>query len=154
MNKNLAILADYYLYGVELGLISHDEAIVWADSVIEQEDEPCGEIIDLALSRPRGRNGVIECLGEIPGERNTHISGSFLLGILKLDLEQGVDIKYISERAMSVASLARLPEDVYLKFDCIDDEIQLALTGTYGTLEQCRIDLKQALSGYAPYTKT
>ncbi len=154
MNQDHAIIADYYLFGIELGLIKFDEAIAWADSVIGREDEPSGEIIDLALSRPRGRNGVLESLRDIKGERNPQLSGSYLLGTLKLALDLGDDIKYVAERAMSVASLARMHEDVYYEFDHIDDEIQLAQSGTYGTIEQCQSDLTKALSGYEPYRKT
>jgi len=154
MNEDLGIIADYYLYGIELGLIAFEEAIAWADVVIEETDEPCGEIIDLALSRPRGRNGVLESLREIKGERNPQKSGGYLLGNIKKAFEAGSDIKYIAERAMSIASLARLPEDVYYEFDRIDDGIQLALSGTYGTLEQCHQELKEALSSYGSYPKT
>lgn len=154
MNEELGIISDYYLYGIELGLIKFEEAINWADTVIEKVEEPSGEIVDLALSRPRGRNGVLESLREIVGERNPQKSGCYLLGSLKLDLEEGLDIKYIAERAMSVASMARLPEEVYYEFDRIDDGIQLALSGTYGTLEQCHQELKEALSCYEAYTKT
>jgi len=84
MSDELAVKADYFLYGIEVGLLDFEEAISWADSVIEECDEPSGEIIDLALSRPRGRNGVMEALKEIPGNRDPKLSGRFLLGELKL----------------------------------------------------------------------
>lgn len=154
MSDDLAIKADYFLYGIEIGLLDFEEAISWADSVIEECDEPCGEIIDLALSRPQGRNGVMDALKEIPGNRNPQLSGSYLLGELKQKLLDGANVKDIARKAMNAASVTQQPEDDYFLLDAIDDEIWLAEAGTYGTLEQCTKDLKEALAKYGAYNET
>jgi len=142
------ITADYYLYGIELGILGFDQAISWAEEVIEKEDQPSGEIIDLALSRPRGRNGVMEALKEVQGERNPQVAGAMLLFDLSRKLELGESIKSIASKSLSVAWATQLPEEVRWEFDHIDDEISLAEQGIYGDLAQCKIELEKSLSKY------
>lgn len=148
------IKADYFLYGIELGILSFDQAITWAEKVIELEDAPSGEVIDLALSRPRGRNGVIEALKEIQGERNPQFAGAMLLSDLATKLELGESIKSIASKALSVAWATQLPEAARQHFDHIDDEISLAEQGIYGDLAQCKVELINSLNKYGQDAKT
>ena len=145
MNEDHGIKSDYYLYGIELGIIAYEEAIDWADSVIENEAQPSGEMVDLALSRPRGRNGVMDSLKEIEGERNSQLSGCMLFNILALKLEAGEELKSIASKALNVSWATQQAEDLRFEFDRIDDEISLAEQGIYGNLEQCKKDLRAAL---------
>lgn len=154
MQIDHGIAADYYLYGIELGILGFDQAISWADEVIEKEDQPSGEIIDLALSRPRGRNGVMEALKEVQGERNPQVSGAMLLFDLSRKLDLGESIKNIASKALSVAWATQLPEEVRWEFDHIEDEISLAEQGIYGDLVQCKIELIKSLSKYRNNAKT
>ena len=154
MDQELSIRADYFLYGIEIGILDFNEAISWADSVIEESAEPSGEIIDLALSRPRGRNGVLEALAEIPGERNPEAAGRLLLGELVRRLSSGKEVKVISRQALDVAWATQQPEDVRFELDRIDDGIYLAESGTYGTINEYMQELEDALSVYAGVNET
>lgn len=149
MNEDHGVQSDYYLYGIELGIIAFYEAIQWADTVIEKEDEPSGEMIDLALSRPRGRNGVMDSLKEIKGVRNPQESGFMLLKLLASKLDAGEDVKSIASKALNVSWASQQAEDLRFEFDRIDDEICLAEQGIYGDLIQCKKDLKAALCLYS-----
>jgi len=142
------------LYGIEHGILAYSEAIAWADKVIESEGEPSGEIIDLALSRPSGRNGVLESLKAIGGERDTQLSGAKLFKILAVRLDQGEDVKGIAQKALNVSWATQYPEDVRFEFDCIDDEIALAEQGIYGGLTQCKTELLNTLKKYFIGSKT
>lgn len=133
------------MFGIELGIVDYEEAIRWAYSVIESEAEPSGEIVDLALSRPRGRNGVMESLKEIRGNRNPQLSGKMLFGVLAAKLEDGGELKSVASKALSVSWASQQPEEVRFELDRIDDEIALAIQGIYGDLEQYKIDLKAVL---------
>ena len=148
MNQALSIRADYFLYGIEIGILDFNDAISWADSVIRESAEPSCEIIDLALSRPRGRNGVLEALAEIPGERNPKAAGRHLLGELSRRLSSSKDLKVISRQALEVAWVTQQPEDVRFELDRIDDSISLAESGTYGMINECMQELEDALSVY------
>ncbi|UTW45419.1 hypothetical protein KFE80_00340 [bacterium SCSIO 12696] len=154
MPKDHGIKADYYLYGIELGILSFEQAITWADQVIEFEAEPTGEIIDLALSRPRGRNGVMEALKEIEGKRQPQVAGAMLLNDLSSRLEQGENIKGVASKALNVAWATQLPEEVRWEFDHIDDEISLVEQGIYGDLAHCETELRNSLNKYRHNAKT
>ena len=144
----MSIQADYFLYGIEIGILDFNDAISWADSVIKESAEPSGEIIDLALSRPRGRNGVMEALAEIPGERNPEVAGRLLLLELSRRLASGKALKAIARQALDVALATHQPEEIRFELDSIDDGIYLAESGTYGTINECRRELEGALSAY------
>ena len=153
MQHQHAIKADYFLYGIQAGIISFQDAIYWADKIIEVEDVPCVEIIDLALSKSRGRNEVMNALKGIPGKRDPQLSGSYLLGDLKQLLFAGGDLKDIAHKAMNVAAITQQPDDDYFRFIAIDDGIALAEAGVYNTLAQCREDLRQVLSQYKAWNE-
>lgn len=154
MDYALSIRADYFLYGIEVGILDFNEAISWADSVIEESAEPDGEIIDLALSRPRGRNGVMEALAAIPGERRPQVAGKLLLAELRDRLSSGKELKAISRHALDVAWATQQPEEIRFELDRIDDGIYLAESGTYGKIEECRQELEIALTVYGGVSET
>lgn len=148
MKKLHAIKADYFLYGIQTGILPFEKAVQWADEVIHAENAPYVEIIDLALSGSKGRNGVMDALKEIPGERDLPLSGSYLLGELKQKLSAGGNLKEIARKAANAAFVTQQPEEEYFRFVAIDDGIGLAETGVYGTVVQCEQDLRRALSKY------
>ena len=148
MEENLGIKADYYLFGIELGILSFDQAIIWADEIIERVAEPSGEIVDLALSRLRGRNGVLEALKEIRGDRDTVVSGAMLLGVLHSQLKKGGEPKVICSKALMVVTLCQFSEEAQWEADRLDDEIALAEQGIYGDMNSCLIELDNYLNKY------
>lgn len=148
------IEADYYLYGIELGILSFDQAISWADKIIEAEDEPDVEIIEVALSRPRGRNGVMEALKEVKGSYSPQTAGAMLLADLYRFLKEGDSIKSISRKALDVAWATQMPEEIRWKFDHIDDDISLAEQGIYADIDQCKTELDNLLVQYKYNEKT
>ena len=113
--------------------------------MIEKEDQPSGEIVDLALSRPRGRNGVMESLKEIKGERHPQKSGDMLFKLLAIKLESGEGLESIASKALNVSWVSQQPENLRYELDRIDDEISLAEQGIYGNLTKCKKDLKSVL---------
>lgn len=154
MDQALSIRADYFFYGIEIGILDFNDAISWADSVIKDSAKPSSEIIDLALSRPRGRNGVMEALAEIPGERNPEVAGRLLLAELSRRMSSVKELKVISRQALDVAWATQQPEEIRFELDRIDDGIYLAESGTYGTINECRQELEDALSAYGGINET
>lgn len=154
MPRDHAIEADYYLYGIELGIFSFEKAIEWADSIIKLEAEPDVEIIDIALSAPRGRNGVMDALKEVKGDREPQMAGRMLLRDLKSLLQNGAHLKAISSKALNVSWVTQMPEEIRWKLDHIDDDISLAEQGIYSDIEQCRIELKEMLELYQYHETT
>jgi len=154
MDQTLSLKSDFFRYGIEMGILDFNEAISWADSVIQESPEPSGEIIDLALSRPRGRNGVLEALAAIPGERSPQAAGKLLLAVLGHRLSAGWELKVISRQSLDVAWVTLQPEEIRLELDRINDGIYLAESGAYGTIEECTRELRDALSIYGGVSET
>jgi len=154
MPRDHAIEADYYLYGIELGIFGFEKAIEWADSIIKLEAEPEVEIIDIALAVPYGRNGVMEALKEVKGVREPQMAGRMLLRDLKLLLQSGAHLKAISSKALNVSWVTQMPEEIRWKFDHIDDDISLAEQGIYSDIEQGRIELIEMLELYQYHEAT
>ena len=154
MIQEYSTIAEYYRFGIELGIIDFSSAVDWADKVIEVEDAPSGEFVELALSRPRGRVGVVECLRDIPGARDSKMAGSLLLADLYGWVKSGKNIQAVAKKALNVARATDLSEKECFLFDAIDDELTLAISGEYGTVEQSKVELLEALSEYHERTKT
>jgi len=57
----------------------------------------------------------------------------------------------IASQAMRIAQMANLCEEVCSRFDWIDDHISLAVSNTFGTLDECAKDLINALHQYSVF---
>lgn len=146
-SANDATIAAYFRFGVEAGLFDEEPIKAWAYSVIELRDAPPAEIIELATSH--GRQQLFDNLNAIKGEPDIQLAGRWLLGALKTELAKDPSqLQAITRKALQVARSTKQPEDVYYRFDGIDDELFLALNNTYGTVEQCKIELEEALAEY------
>ncbi|WP_226705085.1 hypothetical protein [Microbulbifer elongatus] len=143
--KNYAIEADYYMYGIKLGILGPELAISWAYRIIEKEDDPSGEVIEVALSKSRGRNGIIEALCEVEGVRDSQLSGGMLLLELLRRLENGASPASVSTNALSVVRETKFPEDLIWQFNVIDDEVLLAEQGIYTDKERTYTALRDLL---------
>ena len=145
--ESLGTIAEYLRIGLVVGLFSPEQASAWAYSIIAIEAEPPSEIINLAWCK--GVAPTIDALAAVEGDRDTQLAGRWLLGLLRKTLpetEEGLHIA--TQRAMSVARLADLGDDVYYRFDRLDDELSLARTKVYGTVDECRSDIQIELDGY------
>ena len=145
--ESLATIAEYLRIGLIVGLFSPEQASAWAYSIIAIEAEPPSEIINLAWCK--GVTSAIDALAAIEGDRNTQLAGRWLLGRLSQTLpetEEGLHLA--TQRAMSIARLADLGDDVYYRFDALDDELSLARTKVYGTVEGCQSGIQIELGGY------
>jgi len=148
MLQDQAIKADYYRYGIELGILGFEKAMVWADKIIALESEPDVEIIDVALASPRGRNGVMDALKAVKGVRDPQLAGKMLLRDLQVQLQNGCPLKAISRKASMVTWVTQMPEAIRWQFDRIDDDISLAEQGIYDDVEHLSIELNSILTQY------
>jgi len=143
MEPSLASFAQYFRIGLEVGLCTPDEARDWAISVIDRMDEPPGEIIEVSWRKPLAQ--LIADLNEVTGEPDIGLVCRCLLGRIALSLEStNVYLDRAVRQARGIAHAVR-DADLYYTFDVIDDELQLAATGTYGTITACREEFDKAL---------
>ncbi len=147
LNPTNSTIAAYYLYGLEAGIVTLQQAKDWAFSVVESMDSPPADVIDVALSS--GLPEMNEKLNAIAGERDVQLAGKWLLNALNRELSSNpLNVERIAKQAMQVTRSTALGDDEYYVFDYIDDALSLAQNGTYGSVEACRSELENALSAY------
>jgi hypothetical protein len=147
--SSLATIAEYFKLGLQVGMLQPSQAVTWADAVIASAEIPPEGIIDVAWSN--GPASAIDALSAVPGERDKKIAGHWLLGLLRQSLpESEEELQLAAARALQIARQAELGDETYYRFDMIDDELSLARTKVYGTVEQCRADLVALLADYEP----
>jgi hypothetical protein len=144
---SIATIAEYFRFGLETGLLKPEDAKDWAMSVVEEMPEPPYEIIEVSWSK--GIASTLEALAEVKGERDTKQAGLWMLGLLRQSIPKSDDhLHWVARSAMQIARLAELGDEIYYQFDMIDDELFLAKSNTYGSIEECRHNLQQALKDY------
>lgn len=146
-NPTNSTIAAYYLYGLEVGIVTLQQAKDWAFSIVESMDNPPADIIDVALSS--GLSEINEKLNAVAGERDVQLAGKWLLNTLSREFSSNpFNVERITKQAMQVTRSTALGDDEYYVFDHIDDALSLAQSGTYGSVEGCRSELENALSAY------
>lgn len=144
---SLGTIAEYFRVGLEVGLLSPELASAWATSVVARMENPPYELIEVSWSK--GLASTLEALSSVQGERDKHLAGSWLLGQLRESLpDSDAELHLAARRAMQIAHSTELGDEAYYRFDMVDDELSLARTKAYGTVEQCRINLLNELAGY------
>jgi hypothetical protein len=146
---SLATIAEYFRLGLQVGLLTPEQAVAWADAQIAAAEAPPEGMIEVAWCK--GLASTIEALGAVPGERNKQLAGHWLLGLMREAVpESAEELQLAAQRAMQIARHAELGDEAYYRFDMIDDELSLARTQVYGTVEECRMNLVAALAEYHP----
>jgi hypothetical protein len=146
---SLATVAEYFRIGMQIGLLLPEQAVAWADAEIAGAEDPPEGMIDVAWSK--GLASTIEALGAVPGERNRQLAGCWLLGLMRGAVpESSEGLHLTAQRAMQIARHAELGDETYYRFDAIDDELSLARSKIYGTVEECRSNLVAELAKYDP----
>jgi hypothetical protein len=152
MKPSLASFAQYFRIGLEVGLCEPEEAREWAISVIDQMDEPPGEVIEVSWRKPLAH--AISDLNEVEGEPEMALVCRWLLGRISLTLDSTNDFfGGVVRQAMGIAR-ATGDAELYYIFDAIEDELYFAENETYGTVAECRKDFDKALKehGAPPFS--
>ena len=144
-------ISAYFWAGVAVGVLPFQSSKDWAFSVIEQSDAPPIEVIEVATANDR--NSALDALRASAHGADQQVAGRFLLADIHTQLKAG-DISALdaTRAAMRVAQTTGLPDHVYYDFDGLDDELQLAVNGTYGTPAEIAADILKALAEHADAT--
>ena len=146
MTPSLATFAQYYRIGLEVGVCEPEQARNWAISVIDQMEEPPGEIIVVSWRKPLAQ--LISDLNEVKGEPEIDLVCKWLLGTLSLTMASTNDSLGRAIRQAMCIARAVGTSDLYHVFDVMEDELHLAETQTYGTIAECRACFDDALKKY------
>jgi len=146
-----ATVSAYYLAGVTVGVLPWGAAKDWAFSVIEALDTPPIEVIEIALAN--SRVSAIDALGPASAGGEQQTAGRWLLADLEAQLAAlSITPMQAARFAMQVVQATALPQDAWYAFDALDDELQLAVNGAFGTPEQIGQEILLALREYSSAT--
>jgi hypothetical protein len=146
-----ATICAYFWAGTAVGVLPFQSAKDWAFSVIEALDAPPIEVIEIATANDR--NSAMDALQATACDADQQTAGRWLLADILVQLKAGDILAMEAVRsAMRVVKTTSLPDEVYYDFDGLDDELQLAVNGTYGTLAEIAIDVGKALEKHASTT--
>jgi hypothetical protein len=144
-------ISAYFWAGVAAGVLPFQSSKDWAFSVIEQSDVPSIEIIEVATANDR--NSALDALQSSAHGADQQVAGRLLLADIHAQLKAGeISALEATRAAMRVAKTAELPDHVYYDFDGLDDELQLAVNGTYSTPAEIAADILETLAEHAGAT--
>ncbi len=143
---SLATYAQFFRIGLETGICTADEAREWALSVIEKMDSPPGEIIEVSWRKPLEH--LIADLNSVEGDPDLESASRWLLQRLleSLPASNGTLHRAVRQAMQVARSIDAM--DLYYDFDRIDDGLQLAVTGVYGTVDTCREEFETEIREY------
>ncbi len=150
MTASLATIACYFRVGLEIRLFHPDQTRDWALSVIGSMDQPPAGIIEVSWQKPLAQ--LIADLKEVEGDADADLACSALLGTIGERLQSGkADFETTLFHATMITSMFSYTGcvDRLDTFHGIDDRLQLAMCGYFGTVEECREDFDNAMKDYA-----
>lgn len=147
MTPSLATYSQFFRLGLETGICTADGTREWALSVIAEMDEPPGEIIEVSWRKPLPQ--LIADLNSVYGEVDLNTAGGWLFGILLRSMSSpNGDLRAILTGAKQIAlsmSVHLRDSELYNLFSALEDELDLAETGVFGTVEACKAELAEVL---------
>ncbi len=144
-----ATIAEYFRLGLQVGLLLPAQAVAWADAEIAAAEVVPEELIEVAWAK--GLASTMNALAAVSGERDKQLAGRWLLAFLGQSISASdADLDLAVQSAMHIAWHAEMGDETYYRFVLIDDELSLARTKVYGTVEKCRSNLLAELAEYQP----
>ncbi|WP_062104392.1 hypothetical protein [Bacillus niameyensis] len=152
---DIRILAEVYRLGLSTGYYTVRDVVTWADSVIEELDEPPYDIIDLSLSGNAKPVDIASILKEFSKEiSSSELPCMIILGLLANYSIKTGDISTVT--SMLYRLCEHLPEtcdSIKVEILSLTDELYLAEQNIYGNLQEVIKRLQEFLMQYRSYSK-
>src|SRR5687767_9384715 len=99
---SIATIAAYFEHGIRAGIFDSNCAEDWAFSVVELQEQPPIEVIEIATAK--GVADVLVALNNVPGERNIQLAGHWLLGHLRKQSDDSIQsLRQTIQQAMRIS---------------------------------------------------
>lgn len=151
MTASLATYSQFFRLGIETGICTADAAREWALSVIAEMDEPPGEIIEVSWRKPLPQ--LISDLNSVRGDVDLETAGRWLLSILSHSMSSSSSnprtvLTGAKQIALSMSGHIRDTE-LYSLFSTLEDVLDLAESGVFGTVDGCKAEILEMLSRHS-----
>lgn len=144
--------AEFFVCGLAVGVVSTHEVAVWADSIIEKEDKPPIEMIEVTLACNRNIHDAISCLRKVKGELRPDVPINLITACLLKKLRRNEIDHGQALRALYSASYeetASTPDQ--MEIIGLEDSWCLAQQGIYGNLDELKKELEELLEKRRDY---
>lgn len=150
MTASLATIALYFRVGLDTAVLRPEQARAWALSVIAQMDEPPSEIVDVSWQQPLPQ--LIAGLKNVPGDADQDLACRALLRMLWERMKSaGADFHDTLARILMVTGMFD-DSKRFDTFNLIAAQLQVALIGVAGTVEECREAFDDAMKDHVSAT--
>lgn len=150
--RTLKADAEALRLGLIVGLVHPNQVVAWADGIImANRAVEAPVVLDLTLAADRPLAELVSFLGEVPGTVDAAAVGRRVAKQLREGLAVGtLDVIEVARAMYRLLREGYAPDREFENMAySADDEVDLALEGTYGTLEDVRTELTQFLDRYA-----
>jgi hypothetical protein len=144
-------LAEFFIRGLSAGIFDTSQVARWADSIIEKEEKPSIEIIEVCLACNRNPSDTISCLREIKGELQPDVSINLMAAYLlkkliahEMDHSNAIKLLY-------KASFDGAFSDLELEIMNLEESWCLVEDGVYGNIEDIKKELEMFLEERRAY---
>jgi hypothetical protein len=145
-------IAQFFRLALRLRLVDTVAVERWVVSVIAAESAVRFPFTDLAGASHRPSFVVDDLLGQVTGHVELHVPGRIVLALLRRRLRDGaLSAKAAIKCAREICFAAPLTELEGHRADGLDDSLWLAISGTYGTLDDVRREVAEFLESYAEF---
>lgn len=127
-------IIELYRLGLTIGYFSVDDIIDWADYLIEMEEEPDYEIIEISLSKKKGVCYIVERLNQMEYNLKSDLAPKILLGLIYKDFSMNKEsVDYLKSFAKMLYELSlhisdeSVGEDIKYEINIVEDYLESAL---------------------------
>ena len=144
--------AEVLRLGLILGLVDRSAVTAWADAlIVAGPPAAMSMVFDLSLATAQPTSAIISHLRDVPGTLDHRAIGRRLAGMMHAALsENRADITIVARAMRRLLDEGLAPDDQFEHMAYhADDGVDLASSGTYGTLEAIRADVVGFLGRYS-----
>ncbi|MDP4147024.1 MAG: protein kinase [Bacillota bacterium] len=151
--NSIILLSQVYKEGLASGVFSKDDVISWVDKVIEIQDNPPYEFIEISLMSKTRINDIEGKLGEFYKELDISYVTKVVLSIIYYNLSNG---RITIEKAIRLVAKLLLNtgecfEREYQSLYYCDDAYDLAMQGVHHSLKDVIKVFKSGIEKYSDY---
>ena len=144
--------AEFYRIGLRLHLLQPHDVELWVDRALQSDEKIAWPLTELVHASNLASSARDELLGEIPGESNKFLPGYLVLSLVQRQFRKGdITLETSIRVARDLGTVGSLPATVFQAVDSLDDGLQLAQSGTYGSIEDIRRETEQFLSQFETF---
>jgi hypothetical protein len=134
-------------------LLTKEEVIEWADKIIITDEQPDIFFIDLALSGSKSTKEILSYLNEYLDFEKPAIPGRPLVGLLYKKYKSGeIDLTNAVRKLYQLNFEAIFTDEEESYLYTIEDELDCAKSGIYGTIEDVQHETEKFMAFYKDYS--